>query len=162
MLDDVLPARSKNMTRAQGVVFLKQVVIKPFIQHLDWFFALYSDYKIISDVNPSRLSKGKYLPAASVHVYYRRMMIFEYKITIIHEPEDSDSTIVKATGKVSKEYLDNMLEGNCCYKRYYDDNNGFIHQYPTLWDGERLSTGDLLDDFARQFSVAVGCCKSIH
>ncbi len=146
------------MTRQQGTVYLKRVIIKPFIENLEWFFALYSDYKIISDVNPSRRAGGKYIPAASVQVYYRRLLIFEYKVVIIHEPEDSDSTIVKACGKISKEYLDNMLEGNWCYKRYYDENNGFVHQYPKLLNGEKLTTGDLLNDFARQYSVAVGCC----
>ena len=160
-MDDVLPERSKEMTRQQGVVFLKQVVIKPFIQHLDWFFALYNDYRVISDVNPSRRATAKYIPAASVQVYYRRM-IFEYKVVIIHEPEDNDSTVVKAVGKISKEYLENMLEGNCCYKRYYDDNDGFVHQYPKLFNGEKLTTSDLLNDFARQYSVAVGCCMDIH
>ncbi len=78
IIDGVLPERSREMTRAQGVVFLKQVVVKPFIQHLDWFFALYKDYRVISDVNPSRCAGGKYLPAASVQVWYRRLLIFEY------------------------------------------------------------------------------------
>ena len=150
------------MTRQQGVVFLKQVVIKPFIQHLDWFFALYGEYKILSDVNPSRLATGKYLPAATIQVYRDIVLVFEYKITIILEPEDNDSTVVKATGKVSKEYMASLLADNCCYRSWYKECDGFIHKYPTLWDGEKLTTADLLDDFARQYSVAVGCCKSIH
>ena len=78
------------MTRQQGVVYLKRDVIKPFLENLEWFFALYDDYKIISEVNPSQQCHGKYIPAASVQVYYRRMLIFEYKIVIIHELEDGE------------------------------------------------------------------------
>ncbi len=162
VIDRVLPERSKEMTRQQGVVYLKRVIIKPFWENLDWFFALYKDYRVISDVNPSRRGGIKYIPCATIHVYYRRMMVFEYKIVIIHEPEDNNSTIVKAVGKISKEYLENQLEGCCDYKKWYDENNGFIIPYPKLWNGEKLTTGDLLDDFARQYSTAVGCCKSIH
>lgn len=148
------------MTRSQGVVYLKRVVIKPFIENLEWFFALYKDYHVISDVNPSRMATGKYIPAATVHVYYRRLLLFEYKITIIHEPEDADSTVVKASGKISKEYLDNITDGGGCYK--CDGIKGFIHQYPKLWNGERLTTVDLLDDFAKQYSFALRWAVNIH
>ena len=88
--------------------------------------------------------------------------MFEYKITIIHEPEDNDSTVVKACGKVSKEYLDNMLEGCWGFKKLFDENNGFIHQYPSLYDGEKLTTAMLLDDFAKQYSAALRWGVNIH
>ena len=149
VLDDVLPARSKNMTRAQGVVYLKRVIIKPFIENLDWFFALYPEFKIISDVNPSRLAKGKYIQAATIRVYRDVVLIFEYKVVIIHEPEDADSTLVKATGKVSKEYMASLIADCCVYRQWYETNDGFIHMYPSLYDGEKLTTTMLLDDFAR-------------
>ena len=143
------------MTRQQGVVYLKRVVIKPFLENLEWFFALYNDYRVISDVNPSRLATGKYIPAATIKVYRDVVLVFEYKVVIIHEPEDNDSTVVKATGKVSKQYMATMLVDNCCYRLWYDECDGFIFPYPKLWDGEKLTTTMLLDDFAKQYSGAL-------
>lgn len=155
VLNDVLPPRSKELTRAQGVVFLKRVIIKPFLEHLDWFFALYPEFKIISDVNPSRRSIDKFIHAATVHVYKDVVLVFEYKLTILLELEDNDSTIVKAAGKVSKEYMSTMLADNSCYRMWYEENDGFIHKFPTLFDGEKLSTMMLLSDFSKQYANAV-------
>lgn len=132
------------------------------MENLDWYFALYEDYRVISDVNPSRRACGKYIPAATIQIYRDVVLVFEYKITIILEPEDSDSTVVKAVGKIPKEYMATLLADNCCYRMWYEESDGFIHQYPKLFNGEKLTTTMLLDDFARQYANAVGCCKSIH
>jgi hypothetical protein len=50
VIDRVLPARSKEMTRQQGVVYLKRCILSPAFQQLAWFFALYDGFKIITDI----------------------------------------------------------------------------------------------------------------
>jgi hypothetical protein len=155
VLNDVLPPRSKEMSRAQGVVFLKRVVIKNFIEHLDWYFALYPEYKIISEVNPSRRAESIHLPAAVVQVWRDVVLLFEYRVGILLDPEDADSTIIRTAGKVSKQYMSTMLADSCQYRLWYEENDGYIHQFPKLLDGERCTTAMLLADFSHQFANAV-------
>gem|GEM_PF-2929016 len=162
IIDAHLPPRSKEMTRGQGMIFLKRAVIKPFCEHLDWFYALYEDYKVLSGIMPTPMTpKGKYYPCAWVEVHYNCVKIFEYKLSFVLETEDADSTLIKATGKVSKQHIEQLMVDCPRYKQRYDQYNGYIHPYPSLIDGEKCTTITLLDDFASQFASGMGgcCCR---
>lgn len=160
ILDNHLPPRTKNMTRVEGTVFLKRVIIKPFLQQLDWFFALYEDYKVLSDIIPTPMMlKGKYYPCAWVEVHYNCIKIYEYKLSFVLETEDADSMLIKAVGKFSKQHVEQLLVDCPGYKQLYDQYNGFIHPYPSLINGEKCTTITLLDDFAAQFASGMGACS---
>ena len=159
VIDRLLPERSKEMTRQQGVVYLKRCIITPAFQQLAWFFALYDGYKIITEVkNVDTQKVAKYYPAASVEVYHLGKLIFQYKVSYVLDPEDSDSTLLKLQGKVHPCVIEYLMEENICYQKRYEQYNGFVHPYPTILNGEKCTAVDLLDDFAKQFHLAMGGC----
>ena len=159
IIDGHLPERSRNLTRQQEISFLKRCIIKPAFEQIEWFFALYNGYKIITEIkNVNTKAIAKYYNAGSVEVYHFSKLIFEYKLWYILDPEDTDSILLKFQGKVQQCVTEYLMEENICFQKRYEQYSGFVHPYPTILNGEKCTSVDLLNDFAKQYNLAMGGC----